>query len=294
MREVNSEKYKTFKVESWRDFDDFDPKSPQCVYRGQGKASWPLQTAYERKQGVQNPMREQGMLQQFISQAGVYMKDFPPKDDFISWFALMQHHGAGTRLLDVTRSKYIALFFALAGMIDSGCEEDGAVWVFKTLASNTKFFNAIMTTRESPCIDTRNDSLTQPLAEYKTLGARFGNEFIRSDWCGEIRKGIEDEFVLQHRERMKPFLENGGVMRVVPAKSNNRMVAQAAEFLMPITLRKSFEDNLKSCTDCNPEVVKLIVPIDQVRVMLEKLQEMNINYQTLYPDINGLALAMNM
>ena len=65
MIEIPAKKFKTFRLESWRDFDDFDPKSPQCVYRGQGKASWPLQTAYERKQVVLNPMREQEMLQKF-------------------------------------------------------------------------------------------------------------------------------------------------------------------------------------------------------------------------------------
>ena len=67
MIEIPAKKFKTFRLESWRDFDDFDSESPQCVYRGQGKASWFLQTAYERTHWVLNPIREQGMLQQFIS-----------------------------------------------------------------------------------------------------------------------------------------------------------------------------------------------------------------------------------
>ena len=81
MQEIQSDRFKTFKIESWRDFDDYDPQSVQCVYRGQGRESWPLRTAYERKQRVQSPMPEQGMFQRFIMQAGIYQSDLPQQDD---------------------------------------------------------------------------------------------------------------------------------------------------------------------------------------------------------------------
>ena len=299
MIEIESGRFKTYRMESWRDFDDYDPQSVQCGYRGQGGQTWRLWTAYERRQRVQNPMREQKMLDRFISQAGIYVGDLPTREDYVSWFSLMQHYGTGTRLLDVTRSRYVAMFFALTGMIDSGCKEDGVVWVFKTYGSNLNFYNALMTTEASPCLDVREDPLTQSLEEYKTLGRRFANEFIRSDWGMEIRDEISDGLVKRHRERMKPFLEEGGVMQIVPAKTNKRMVAQAAEFLMPITLRKSFEENLcsKVCgwdgKRCVPGVAKLIIPKEMIDEFWGKLNEMNITYQTIYPGIEGLAMSVN-
>ena len=300
MQEIRSERFKAFKVECWRDFDDYDPLSPQCVFRGQGKASWGLQTAYERRRCAYDPMPEQGMLRRFIRQASIYQSDLPQQDDYISWFSLMQHYGAGTRLLDVTKSRYVALFFALVGMKESHFEEDGAVWVFKTYASNMNLYNALMTSESNPCIDTRDFPLAEALEEYKTLGGPFGNEFIRADWRMEFYEKDSDDRVIKHRDRMRPFQEGGGVMHVIPAKSNKRMVAQAAEFLMPITLRKSFEDNLllgargQNDERCTPEVVKLVIPKDVCNEFLRKLQGMNITYQTVYPDISGLAMSMNM
>ena len=300
MKELKSNQCRTLLVEDWRDFDDFDFGSHDCVYRGQGRASWKLQTGYERQQRVLNPMHEQSMLRRFISQAGIYMHDLPRPVDYVSWFALMQHYGTGTRMLDVTRSRYVALFFALEGMRASHFEESGVVWVFKMHRSDSGFYNALLTSDREQCIDTSEVDLTQPICEYRTLGCRFGNEFICSDWAGEVCEAIKDSFVEKHRNRMKPFLSSGGVIRVLPEKANKRMVAQAAEFLMPITLRKSFEANLLSDLKdrhgnrCTPEVVKLIIPQEVARVCYAKLIDMNLTYQTLCPDIEGLALAMNV
>ena len=140
MKDVTSRVFTTYELESWRDFDEYDSKSPQTVYRGHADADWALETLYHRVQRVLNPMRELEMLRSFISQAGVYQADLPEPHDYVSWLALMQHCGAGTRLLDVSRSKYIALWFAVMGMVEHGCEKDGAVWVFKTNAANLRRF----------------------------------------------------------------------------------------------------------------------------------------------------------
>jgi hypothetical protein len=46
--------------------------------------------------------------------------------DLIHWWTVMQHYRAPTRLLDWTRSPFVALYFACVGEHT----EDGAVWAF--------------------------------------------------------------------------------------------------------------------------------------------------------------------
>lgn len=59
------------------------------------------------------------MLERFKSNAHIYLSHLPDFSDNLSWIALMQHHGAPTRLLDFTFSPYVALYFAL----ESGSED---------------------------------------------------------------------------------------------------------------------------------------------------------------------------
>ena len=293
MKEIECNDFCAFEVESWCDFDDFSLKSPQCVFRGQGNAKWELVTAYERIQRVQNPMREPEMLRKFISQAGIYEKNLPDRHDFVSWLSLMQHYGAGTRLLDVTRSKYIALFFALTGMA-SGRYTECAVWAFETCCSNRKFYNTLLKSEETGCVDIRPDPLATPLIEYNELGWKFANKFIVSDWEGGISGFRIDKFVEKYKTKMECFYKNGCVIEVVPQISNKRMIAQSAEFLMPVTLRESFMTNLLKAKDgCSPQVNKLVIPMKFHNEFMMKLKEMNITYQSLFPDLSGLARNVN-
>jgi hypothetical protein len=98
------------------------------IFRGQAHSDWKLETALERQANRLNAwadlvVAEWAMLQEFKRRAHHHLKVLPHEDDTISWLALIQHYGGPTRLLDFTRSPYVAAFFAM-----EQAQDDAAIW----------------------------------------------------------------------------------------------------------------------------------------------------------------------
>jgi FRG domain len=108
-------------VQSWSGFRNW-------AFRGQADARWPLQSALTRLVRARPlaaeawPRQEDRIRRIFQRKSHLYLRD-TPGDDLLEWLALMQDHGAPTRLLDFTWSPYVAAFFAL-----EHATADAAVW----------------------------------------------------------------------------------------------------------------------------------------------------------------------
>jgi len=121
----------THQIENWSEFVSI-VQSWQGVrnwcFRGQGEADWELQPSLARHIEVSKVHRAAWKLQEerirriFKRKSHLFISD-PPKGDEFEWLALMQHHGAPTRLLDFTWSPYVAAFFAL-----ERATKDSAIW----------------------------------------------------------------------------------------------------------------------------------------------------------------------
>jgi FRG domain len=116
---------------SWEAFLDVITDSPYAnwAFRGQCQAVWPLLSALSRYfvSFRVHPdawrAQESRMLRIFKRKAHQFLSHVPASDDDFQWLALMQHHGAPTRLLDLTWSPYVAAFFTL-----ERATGDAAVW----------------------------------------------------------------------------------------------------------------------------------------------------------------------
>src|SRR5216117_2882510 len=123
--------YKVIRLESWEEYLSIISDSPyqHWAFRGQRDASAPLFSALSRYfisfhvDPRAWPEQEKRILRIFKRKAIHFLDDVPAQDDDFEWLALMQDHGAPTRLLDFTWSPYVAAFFAL-----HNTTEEGVIW----------------------------------------------------------------------------------------------------------------------------------------------------------------------
>ena len=106
--------FATVALTTWADFKKFtDDLSQNWAFRGQLSADWELRNAIERTDFIR---LYNGIEADFVSEFQRGARNYLHRDEIpehlIEWLALMQHHGAPTRLLDFTWSPFIASFFA--------------------------------------------------------------------------------------------------------------------------------------------------------------------------------------
>jgi len=123
--------YRVFRLKTWEAFLKLivQPPYSNWAFRGERDERWPLYSSlsrYLQNFGVDRgawPAQEGRILRVFKRKAHQFLVQPPEPDDDFQWLALMQHHGAPTRLIDFTWSPYVAAFFALERTLT-----DGVVW----------------------------------------------------------------------------------------------------------------------------------------------------------------------
>ncbi len=140
------------------------------IYRGQGNSNWELKSSLERSINKFYPnntdnmlsfIEEKTLLKEFMWKYPLYSMSVPKKDELVEWLTIMQHYGAPTRLIDITKSIFIAIYFALAETVF----DNSSIWAINehiiTMPVIEKYFletNAKMVSHEvikKKCYDKR-------------------------------------------------------------------------------------------------------------------------------------------
>ena len=247
-------------------FDEFE----RCVcslgacwsFRGQSDSSWSLASNLERKttelvtaeagqrrvdilSRLNLSFHERKMLSEFRPLAMRYASPVPSDDEIVDSLAWMQHYGAPTRLLDWTRSPYIALHFALGSHKLGDC----AVWALDVDWLNSASYRALSVDPSLPSV-----------ATWETM-ARYTNRTLLS--------GVDRRVIVL----------------ASPEKGNDRIDIQKGHFLCSLDTVKPFEISLHRMviTSEHQPVIKFIVSRERLAMFVSALQMMKIDRNTLFP-----------
>jgi hypothetical protein len=234
------------------------------AFRGHRSTKWHLASTLERAAVGYTSARaaERYVSENFRRRAHHYVRDLPGPEDDLEWLALMQHHGAPTRLLDWTISPYVALFFAFETAAPS---DTCAVWAIN--------YRDI----KRQALDMVSDRTTSLLSEDDSLG----------------RPDLFRRFFIEEPIRF--------VCPVQPFRANERLTVQQGVFVCAGDLELSFEENLLvtfTYTETHQQqdnwqpLIKLEMPGELRPTILRELNRMNINASTLFPGLDGFARSL--
>lgn len=230
----------------------------------------------------QEIMREQELLREFMRKAHLLIDRIPSDDDVLEWLSLMQHYGAPTRLLDFTRSIYVAAFFALYNVTGP---ESPAIWAINTTWLRERAEKGIKVEE----------------GEKKVKHQVWNFEWWAKD-PALFRKYIW-------------YKSHQVVFPVEPFTLNDRLTIQQGCFLCSGDVTKPFHQNLASMlrgkedSTLKSRVLKIVFPLKTItgkksvarfldhnvinKIMLQ-LSRMNITSATLFPGLEGFAKSVKL
>jgi len=257
---MNVTTFSTVVLPGWQEFKDFiKDLGENWAFRGQAHSGWVLNNAIERTNFIQF---YQGIEAEFLAEFQRGARNYLSKDEtpahLIEWLALMQHHGAPTRLLDLTKSPFIAAYFAFE---HCPVNDDHSVGIW---GINIDYL--------------KNRSI-------EILSQEFGEALQQS-------KNLINEQLFE-----KLFYENNKalVFPVEPFRMNRRYSLQQSIFVSTGTSKQPFMEQLLFLgEDISKAVIKIELPGCYKKEVMRDLQQMNLHRASLFPDLDGFALSLKL
>jgi AcrR family transcriptional regulator len=252
--------YTTVRLSSWREFSNYIQQfSEKWAFRGQANATWVLNNAIERTEFVQhNKAIEAQFVAEFQRGARNYLSRDETPEHLIEWLALMQHHGAPTRLLDLTKSPFIASYFAFEF---APLKEDHHIAIWCLNIEHLK-----------------NRSL-------EILSQEFGEALKETQ--NLINEKLFEVLFYQNDKSL--------VVPVEPFRMNRRYSLQQSIFVSTGTSQAPFMEQLNFLdADMPKAVVKLEIPSVDKKIAMRELLKMNLHRASLFPDLDGYALSLKL
>ncbi len=252
--------YKEIPFTNWDEFKNLAKNSRlEWIFRGQSNACWELQTTLERSNIVTDfPEFEDQLIEEFIRGAKFYLKEEQIPSSLLEWFSLIQHFGAPSRLLDFSKSPYIAAYFAFEQATEEF--EKVSIWVVDKI------------------------SLFQSAMYYfdGKIEKKTNSHYVFAD---ETFECVFDKS------------KEGGfncVFPVEPKNVNQRYHLQQSIFLCQGNQYESLINQFGFIREdlIEKTIMKVTIPTSEKKTAIRDLIKMNITRATLFPGLDGFAKSL--
>jgi hypothetical protein len=248
------------------------------IFRGHKDANYGLVTTIDRFGGNIKWQRERFLMREFSRRIHHYLSSESIPNTTLELLALMQHYGVPTRLLDFTKSPFIALYFAIK---DALMDKDAAVWALMPHNIRTISLKRI---RE------KDDELVKSIGKLLNPFSEFTRESLFTKWFMADQQNAEFHEIIRHHEI---------IMDVEPLMMNGRLTVQQGLFLISGSSCRTFEETLVDLLNelqkdmpkeaKEPSLAKIIIPKHLRMPLLKELELMNINASSLFEGLDGFA-----
>lgn len=259
--------YREVIFKSWKDMKDYlfsfsssQNDKEKYVFRGHADSAWQLQPTIDRLNLGDAVSTESRAIADFKKDITIFTQtneisflDYPKSDEKdLNWLALMQHHGAATRLLDFSDSPFIATFFAMSNVYVK--EKEKCIWAIPLNLIDTK--NMSFLTDRGRSLDIIYEGLkVDQNNKYNILGYSYLNKqferLFRQQGCFIYSMSSKISFY----ELLGSYFDNSTLEKSP---------------LLKLTLKtKNHKDEILSA--------------------IADLKFMNITYSSLFPDLDGFS-----
>jgi hypothetical protein len=273
--------------------EEGDISRTDWVFRGLRDSRFHLEPAIERhahSKTISWLALEKLVALEFKSRARMHLGagSLPDPQDDLTWLALMQHHAIPTRLLDFTYSPFVALYFAIREQQNYKKRSHVRLWAINATEVNDRFqrmaYQAYTKARERAGGKVVKKTASLHLDDSATVGDSVDIE------TQSLRKLIVKSMLATGIYRAE--LERQGCVAVaLPPAFDPRLASQQGVFLVNCAEELSFCASLKKMmAPSSAEWCKRFdISINAVLEIEQRLFQMNIHEQTLFPDMEGLA-----